>query len=60
MAKKFTYNGKTYDSDKAYRDKNGDTWTFTGQREHMTDGSGPENDAPLAWVVDICGPLDQR
>lgn len=60
MAKKHTHDGKTYRSDRAYRDKNGDVWVFTGNGEQMTSGGGVELDTPLAWVADISGPLEER
>lgn len=59
MAKKHTYDGKSYNEDKAYRDKNGDVWTFTGEGSQLTDGGGVENDTPLAYLADFRGPLKE-
>lgn len=57
MGKKHTYDGKTYDGDKAYRDANGGVWEFTGEGQQMTSGGGVENDEPLTYVADFRGPL---
>lgn len=59
MAKKHTYDGKSYSGDKAYRDKNGDVWTFTGEGSQMTSGGGVEHDTPLEYLADFRGPLKE-
>jgi hypothetical protein len=59
VGKKHTYDGKTYDGDKAYRDKNGDVWRFTGDASQMTPGGGIEHDTPLEYLADFRGPLKE-
>lgn len=64
MAQTFKHGGRTYSSDRAYRDRDGVTWVFP---EQSTDGTavmvpahssgGILDESPLSWVADFCGPL---
>lgn len=61
MVKRHEHDGRVYDTDRAYRDSKGETWTFTGERQQMVPESNSDriDEAPLAWVVDFVGPLKE-
>lgn len=60
MAQTFKHGGKTYSSDKAYRDRDGVTWVFPDETPVMVPAHTSRSrmdESPLSWVADICGPL---
>lgn len=60
MVKEIEYGGKSYRTDRGYRDQNGRVWTFTGRRQQMnTENGSAADESPLPWVADFLGPLQE-